>query len=61
MGLQKAESPKFLDNRHVKVVRLSALGTERLYRQDKSLVLISVRSWVNSRFIVMQEEMNVNE
>jgi hypothetical protein len=31
LGFQEAEAPTFLDNRHMKVVRLSAIRTGRVY------------------------------
>ena len=54
-GFQKEETPKFQDNRHMKVVSLSVLRTGRLYHPKIFLALISVRDWVNTRDIVQPE------
>ena len=42
-GSMKLRLPELLDNLHMKMVGLSALDTGRLYAQNISLVLISVR------------------
>ena len=49
LRFQEGEAPRFPDNQHMKVARLSALGTGRLYPQETPLVFISVRGSVDRR------------
>jgi len=58
---QDGEVPRFRDNRHVHVVRLSAIVTGRLYPQKIFLVPIFVRSWVDSRSITLMSIENSSD
>ena len=54
-GFQEVDVTRFLDSRHMKVVRLSAICSGRLYPQEIFLVLISVSGWIDPGAIARQQ------
>ena len=55
LGLQNVEASRMSRFRHMKVVRLSALRSDRLYPQEISLTLIPVRGQVDPTAVVQPE------
>ena len=57
-GLRKLRLPEFINNQHMKVERLSALGTGHFYLYVTCLVLIPVTATVDSRVSLRPEGIN---
>jgi len=57
-GFQEVEAPRFQDNRHRKLVRLSALRNGHLFPIEMFLLLISVRGGGNPWAIVQPERLS---
>jgi len=55
-GCRRLRLPEFLGIWHLKVTRLTALYTGRLYIQEILLVFFPVRGWVKHRMIVQMEK-----
>jgi len=58
LGLQEFETLRFPGSRNMKVVRLSGLGTGRIYRHKIFLILIYIRGCADPKAIVSPERLN---